>query len=1475
MKKSVFKLVFIIGLLSYFGVSNAQEALVKIDFENIRSKIDALRSPGEEFIAELPVPGMGFLKFKAVRNSTITGDFAAEFPGIHSFDIICVNDQKIYGALTVSNEKLYASVLSPAGFVGIWPSNKNERYLYKCYTGSNDPENGNNPFFCQQDDTEHARIMKQEWADHIDSRSGFSSGEKFKTFKLVLVCTAEFYEANGGNNTAVNALITALVNSWNVILKKDLCIRLNLSQSPFLYSDKNTDPFIPDMAGGKSRTTQAVDAIHSKFSAGSYEVGHVLHNHHPNITSNWSSGGLAGLGVVCSNGTGYGSSGGPDKAAGWSGSTFNNDNEFVQLSIHEIGHQFNMTHTFNGTGESCTDNVSETTAYEIGSGTTIMSYNGVCSADQNIPPSGEPDNYYHTNSLERGLNFIAGLTCGSSVNTGNLPPVVSAGLDYTIPKSTPFILKGSASDPNNDIMSYCWEQYDEDGAGKSTQGLIGTNAAGNTKAPLFRSYPPSDDPIRYFPDLNYVVLGENKNLSFEALPAVARTMKFRFTVRDNNVAGGGVAWDENLITVSSNSGPFEITSQNTATTLVSDGTGSFSVKWNVANSDKAPVSCTKVDIYFSADGGKTFPFFLITTDNDGEQTIPIPDFSTKMGRIMVKANNNIFFDVNNADIKIQSVCSPVGATFTPTTNYKYDYNKTSQPNLDLNLVPAYGKAITKFSGSITSGDKPSYLVYLDQSSNQCTIAGNDVTYDIYIFYVTMSGSYTFENTGTNGLVFNIYKGEFNEMDLCNNMIATNAVKPVGLSTVTIYNSLTVDLTEGKQYYFRISSFSSTYPQQPASYNVNLKTKPAGAIMYDNIHAPGNAYFYTFIAYNSVTDKIHAISSGSDFRGIVSDFGLYYVKGASVAKKDSAAFIQFTNKTVKELLEAIYAFEICADLSSNYITIEVVAPKCDLNNVTLSNIKCNDNNTKYYHSDDFISFSFLAQYGSFTDTFNFEHPDTGFISPGFGKFGTESTFRMFDGSAGNGDLNLKLTYKKGYCSYYVTVTDPGFCSDCSNAPARINELHYKNEVDDFNEFVEIFIPDPQPVNIEMYTVELYDGESGLKYADRSLDSMIINTGNEGAYYIWDFKGIQDGSPDGISLIGECGDVLQFISYEGDFTATNGKAAGIRSVDTGINELSSSPPNSSLQLISDSWKYTVGYNTKGRLNDMGPCILISAGIKDTLCNDNSTNSDPVDDYLAFTCMPVGNQLKGKYKMVSANTKLIPETAEFGVETYFKTENGTAGKGDIVIEMISLDSADCSILINLNDKGTCSPECAIKNSNLTEIKCNENNTSTNTSDDFLWFYLDPEGFNLGGKYIAEINKGTITPATADFGGSTYFYLQPGSAGGGDVELTIRDLNDPSCFLLNVIKDRGPCSPNAISEERSKYFVTLFPNPAIDNLYLITDNSEIAKFRIFDIVGRSLISGIIDNKIDISRLSVSMYMIMFYDKNNILLEIQKFVKE
>jgi hypothetical protein len=42
----------------------------------------------------------------------------------------------------------------------------------------------------------------------------------------------------------------------------------------------------------------------------------------------------------------------------------------------------------------------------------------------------------------------------------NNPPVINAGADYTIPKGTAFVLKGTGTDATGDVLTYTWEQND-------------------------------------------------------------------------------------------------------------------------------------------------------------------------------------------------------------------------------------------------------------------------------------------------------------------------------------------------------------------------------------------------------------------------------------------------------------------------------------------------------------------------------------------------------------------------------------------------------------------------------------------------------------------------------------------------------------------------------------------------------------------------------------------------------------------------------------------------------------------------------------------------------------------------------------------------------------------------------------------------------------------------------------------------------
>lgn len=115
--------------------------------------------------------------------------------------------------------------------------------------------------------------------------------------------------------------------------------------------------------------------------------------------------------------------------------------------------------------------------------------------------------------------------------------MVNAGADYVIPKSTPFILTGTATDANDaaNALTYSWEQVDVGGPN-------GASTAPSGNAPLFRPFQPVTTGTRFFPRLSNVI--NNTTTIGERLPSYGRNMKFRLTVRDNRAGGGGVCFDE-------------------------------------------------------------------------------------------------------------------------------------------------------------------------------------------------------------------------------------------------------------------------------------------------------------------------------------------------------------------------------------------------------------------------------------------------------------------------------------------------------------------------------------------------------------------------------------------------------------------------------------------------------------------------------------------------------------------------------------------------------------------------------------------------------------------------------------------------------------------------------------------------------------------------------------------------------------------
>ncbi len=459
-----------------------------------------------------------------------------------------------------------------------------------------------------------------------------------RNYRLAVGATGEYTTWAGGVTQARN-YITISINTVNAIYLRDLGASFVLIQNDaIIYTNAASDPYSSTLSGTFLNNNQT--ALDGNVGSANYDVGIGF--------SAAFSGGLAQLQSACANsekaraGVGHQGGTGANPNPGPQGQWFDG------AVAHEIGHMFGATHTFSATNGACGSNITLSSAWEPGSGSTIMAYAAAGCGPTNAIQTYQ-DYYFHGGSIGQMQSYIVGATgtCGSPTVTTNVAPVITTPVaNTTIPKSTPFMLTLNAFDANGNALTYSWEQMD---AGYSSSN---PPSATQTQGPLFRSYPPSTSPTRYFPMMESLN-GSTTFSPYEKLPSIARQMNFRGTVRDNSTLGGCTAENDVTITVASGAGPFMVTSQWGPETWTANGTNTTTITWDVANTSAAPVNAATVDILFSLDGGYTYPVILAAaTPNDGSQTITIPVVATTDGRIMVKATNNIFFNINDAAITV-------------------------------------------------------------------------------------------------------------------------------------------------------------------------------------------------------------------------------------------------------------------------------------------------------------------------------------------------------------------------------------------------------------------------------------------------------------------------------------------------------------------------------------------------------------------------------------------------------------------------------------------------------------------------------------------------------------------------------------------------------------------------------------------------------------------------------------------------------
>lgn len=561
----------------------------------------------------LPMKDGSFRRFAVFEMPILSEELQAQHPELRTFRGQGIDDPSEVAVIDYTTIGFHAMVLSQHGSWFIDPVDFSGTNTYAIHEKSDSLKL--HPWRCFSQDP--SMPFARRTATVQATGSGNKSGATLKTYRLALNGTVEYTAFFGGVANANAAMVTS-INRVSGVYEIDATIRLNMTYNkPFTGSD----PF--SNGNGGSMLSQNQTECDTTVGNANYDIGHVFST---------GGGGVAGLGVVGSTG---------NKAWGVTGQGSPVGDAFdIDYVAHEMGHQFRGNHSFNGTTSACGGgNRNAATAWEVGSGSTIMGYAGICGGE-NVQLNS--DAYFHSGNQAEIIHFKDSLipTVGTGTATGNTFPTVSAGADYTIPQSTPFMLTGTANDINGDTITYCWEQMNTGTASPTTN---------NTTRPLVRSFLPTINPVRVFPRQIDLLSNGGVSTTWEILPNVNRSMTFRCTVRDNRAGGGGVNWDEMVITV--NGSAFSVTAPNTAVSI--PGNTNTTVTWNVGGGSVAP----NVDIWLSTNGGASFfngtaTLLLSNTPNDGSQSVTLPNTPSTQCRIMVKPTNNIFFDISNVNFTI-------------------------------------------------------------------------------------------------------------------------------------------------------------------------------------------------------------------------------------------------------------------------------------------------------------------------------------------------------------------------------------------------------------------------------------------------------------------------------------------------------------------------------------------------------------------------------------------------------------------------------------------------------------------------------------------------------------------------------------------------------------------------------------------------------------------------------------------------------
>ncbi|WP_294249552.1 GEVED domain-containing protein [uncultured Chryseobacterium sp.] len=638
------------------GAGSDIRSYYALDISLLKSQLAKAQETGKNakpVTISLPTLEGKIEKFAVYSFPVVVKELADQYQ-LGSYVGVGIDDPGKYLRFSLAPGDFQSMIIKDGHYEFIEPADKNKT-VYGVHPKT---DKSNEGFLCSMNEN---RLSKMEIEKLYSSGKSFanqttdfakSSDKKYRTMRLAMSVTGEYTQYFGGTVAGALTAINATLTRCNGVFEKDFALHLNLQNFPnVIYTNGATDPYSDPAVGTAGANAnnangwniQLQQTLTANVGNANYDIGHLF--------GDSGGGGNAGcIGCVCVDPT----TGVPKgKGSGFTspGNGIPQGDAFdIDYVAHEIGHQLGANHTFSHGLEGTGVNV------EPGSGSTIMGYAGITGANTDVQAHSDP--YFHAASIGQVQANLTSKTCDVETVITNNPPVIAALPTYNIPKGTAFVLTASATDAENDPMTYCWEEMDN-----ATVTINKNNLGTTTSGASFRSFNPTASPTRYFPKLSSVLAGvlNNSNNGWESVSTVARTTNFRVTVRDNNpVATEQQTQFANQQIIVGNDGPFKVT------TAAAYNNGPTTITWDVANTTASPYNVANVKIDYTTDNGVTWTVATASTPNDGNESLTLAGLTVGgTVKIRVSAVGNVFYAIGS--VTVSSLLNCTGAAPTNIT----------------------------------------------------------------------------------------------------------------------------------------------------------------------------------------------------------------------------------------------------------------------------------------------------------------------------------------------------------------------------------------------------------------------------------------------------------------------------------------------------------------------------------------------------------------------------------------------------------------------------------------------------------------------------------------------------------------------------------------------------------------------------------------------------------------------------------------